>query len=92
LKDVLSKVSIWSNLEGRDEGGDDGTLERIAENQRQLGKVVRGLGSQLEHLMEETSELKDMITKLEMRDGKAKKGGAKFKGSKNIGSIDSIRM
>merc|ERR1719347_363008 len=86
LKDVLSKVSIWSNLENRDEGGDDGTLERIAENQKQLGKTVRGLTSQLEHLMEETSELKDMITKLETNDRKSKKGGvgAKFKGTKNI--------
>ena len=60
--------SIWSNFENRDEGGDDGTLERIAENQKQLT-------SQLKHLMEETSELKDMITKLETNDRKSKKEG-----------------
>merc|ERR1719348_194919 len=79
LKDVLSKVSIWSNLENRDEGGDDGTLERIADNQKQLGKTVRGLTSQLEHLMEETSELKDMITKLETNDRSLKKEGQSSK-------------
>ena len=67
LKDVLSKVSIFSNLEDRGAGGDDGTLERMAENVRQLGKVVRGLDSQLENLMEETSELKVMMTKLEAK-------------------------
>merc|ERR1719347_1917776 len=68
LKDVLSKVSIWSNFENRDEGGDDATLERIAENQKQLT-------SQLKHLMEETSELKDMITKLDTNDRNSKKEG-----------------
>ena len=67
MKDVLSKVSIWSNMENRDEGGDHRTLEKIAENVRQLGKVVRGLDGQLENLMGETSELKVMMTKLEAK-------------------------
>ena len=92
LKDVLSKVSIWSNLESRDEGGDDGTIDRIAENQRELGKIVRGLTNQLDLLVEETSELKDMVAKLETRDVKLKKGGAKFHGSKIITNFDRTNM
>ena len=58
LKDVLSKENIWSSLEKRGEGGDQGTLEKIAENQWQLRNVVS-------QLMNETSELKEMITKLD---------------------------
>ena len=90
MKDVLSKVSIWSSLENRDDGGGtDNTMDKIAENQRELGKVVRGLTSQLDLLMEETSELKDMIAKIETKEVKLRKGGGKFNGSKIIANFDN---
>ena len=87
MKDVLSKTTIWSSMDERDEdGGSEGTIDKVAEKQRELGAVVRGLASQLDLLLEETSELKDMIAKIETK----KVGlGAKYKGSKIVSDFDS---
>ena len=90
MKDVLSKVSIWSSLEKKDDqGGTEGTMDMLADKQREMGKMVRGLASQLDLLMEETSELKDMIAKINTRENKSMKKGAKFQGSKIVERFDS---
>ena len=57
MKDVLSKVSIWTNIENRkNDDGNEVTMERVAENQRNLRKGVKGLQNQLDGLMEEISD------------------------------------
>ena len=93
MKDILSKVSIWSNFENRDEaGGTEGTMERLVDNQRDLEKLVRSLTSQLSNLMEETAEMKEMISKLEVKDRRTKHIGQKFAGSRIIANYDKTKL
>ena len=63
---MLTKASIWSVLRERsEEDNPDGSLETLGEKQRELSKAVAALAGQTEQLLDEITEVKNMITKLE---------------------------
>ena len=63
---VLSKANIWASLEQRGKArGREGDMDIIKQNQRDLGTVVRRLTAQMDGLMEESGELKDMMMKIQ---------------------------
>merc|ERR1711971_90757 len=69
LQDVLSKASITSRLEERADDGsrNEGTLEMIAERQKELRLALLGMEAQVERLLEEGRETQGALTRLEAR-------------------------
>lgn len=66
MVDVLSKANIWASLEQRGKAiGREGDMDIIRKNQKDIGTVVRSLTSQMDALMEETGELKEMMMKMQ---------------------------
>jgi len=69
LQDVLSKASITSRLEERADDGSrsEGTLEMIAERQKELRNAVLGMEAQVERLLEEGKETQGALSRLEAK-------------------------
>eukprot|EP00092_Neocalanus_flemingeri_P024563 GFUD01026641.1.p1 GENE.GFUD01026641.1~~GFUD01026641.1.p1 ORF type:complete len:1187 (+),score=294.85 GFUD01026641.1:192-3752(+) len=66
MTDVLSKANIWSSMKRRGEArGREGDMDIIREKQNEIGMVVRGLTNQMDALMEEAGELKEMMMKMQ---------------------------
>ena len=66
MVDVLSKANIWASLEQRGKArGREGDMDTIREKQNEIGTVVRGLTAQMDALMEEAGELKEMMMKIQ---------------------------
>jgi len=83
LQDVLSKASITSRLEERAEDGsqNEGTLEMIAERQKELRVALLGMEAQVERLLEEGRETQGALTRLEAR-GRRTSRPQKYQGAK----------
>jgi len=83
LQDVLSKASITSRLEERaeDGSGNEGTLDMIAERQKELRIALLGMEAQVERLLEEGRETQGALTRLEARGRKTSRP-QKYQGAK----------
>jgi len=65
MVDVLSKKNIWASLEKRRlNKGHEGDIDKIRENQKDIGIAVKNLTNQVTTLLEENAELKTMILKM----------------------------
>ena len=77
---------------GGGEERSEGTLDKVAEKQRELGKVVRGLAGQVERLVEDGREVREALGRLEARgkEGRQGRAGARYRGGR--GAEDTSKL